>query len=175
VFGETLDNNINNFHHTVLDAGLKKMSSSINSTDNSSKFHTKTVMQGLSDLVTKGDIQKAMNAIMPAKRRKTEPGLTMGVHPRQKVAMSTLCPPEIMTDGSDTANTTLDCDEDTLGGETVGEETMGQETVVRCFCLKCTLGDNGLAFRWLNYKPSSVDTKYGGYLGLVESLARRRC
>jgi hypothetical protein len=46
--------------------------------------------------------------------------LSMGIHPR------TICPPEPMTDGSDTANTTLDDDEGTVGDETVGENTVGE-------------------------------------------------
>jgi hypothetical protein len=66
VFGEALDNNINKFHHT-LDAGLKKMTSHINSTKMTSSIQHKTVMQELSVLVTKHDIQKAMNAMLLAK------------------------------------------------------------------------------------------------------------
>jgi hypothetical protein len=119
VFGEALDNIINNFHHTV-DAGLKNMASGIKSAEKSSKFHHRMVMQGLSALVTKRDNQKSMKAIMPEKKRNTGPGLTMGIHPR------TLCPTELMTNGSDTANTTSDYDEDTVGDETVEEETVGE-------------------------------------------------
>jgi hypothetical protein len=77
-------------------------------------------MQGLSALITKRDNQKLMKAIMPAKRRNKGPGLTMGIHPR------TLWPTELTTDGSDTANTTSDNDEDTVGDETVEEETVGE-------------------------------------------------
>jgi hypothetical protein len=162
-FGEALDNTINNFHH-ALDAGLKKMASNINSTEKSSKFQHKTVMQGLIALVTKCDIQKAMNAIMPTKRRNTGSGQTMGILP------ITLCPPELINDGSDTANTTSDYDKYTDGDETVGEEP-----VVQCLCLKYTLGDNGLPIGWLNYKPSFMEQIWGECLRLVESLARRRC
>jgi hypothetical protein len=64
-----LDNKINKFHHT-LDAGLKKMISHIDSTKMSSRIQHKSVMQELSVLVTKRDIQKAMNAMLPAKKHK---------------------------------------------------------------------------------------------------------
>jgi hypothetical protein len=58
VFGEALDNKIKNFHHTH-DAGLKKMTSHINSTKMTSRIHHKMVMQELSVLVTKHDIHKS--------------------------------------------------------------------------------------------------------------------
>jgi hypothetical protein len=75
VFGEALENNINKFHHTI-DAGLKKMTSNINSTKMTSRFQHKTVIQELSVLVTKRDIQKALNAMLPAKRHRTVKGET---------------------------------------------------------------------------------------------------
>jgi N12 class adenine-specific DNA methylase len=81
VFGEALDNKINKFHHT-LDAGLKKMTSHIDSTKMTSRIQHKTVMQELSVLVTKRDIQKAMNAMLPAKKHKTGRGETSRIQPR---------------------------------------------------------------------------------------------
>jgi hypothetical protein len=62
------------------------MTSHINSTKMTSRIQHKTVMQELSVLVTKRDIQKAMNAMLPAKRHKTGRGETSFIHPR------TLCP-----------------------------------------------------------------------------------
>jgi hypothetical protein len=113
MFGEALEKKINNFHHK-LDAGLKNMASDINSTEKSSKFQHKTVMQGLSVLVTNHDIQKSTNAIIPIKTRNTGLVQTMGILP------ITLCPPELITDRSNTSNTTSEYDEDTVGNDTVG-------------------------------------------------------
>jgi hypothetical protein len=96
------------------------MASDINFAEKLSKFHHRAVMQKLSALVTKHDNQKSMKAIMPEKRWNIGPGMTMDIHPR------TLWPTELVTDGSDTANTTSDYDEDTVGDDTVGEETVDE-------------------------------------------------
>jgi N12 class adenine-specific DNA methylase len=103
VFGEALENKINKFHHT-LDAGLKKTTSHINSTKMTSRIQHKMVMQEFSVLVTKHDIQKAMNAMLPAKRHKTGRGETSRIHPRN------LCPQGLLTDISDRANPPSDHD-----------------------------------------------------------------
>jgi hypothetical protein len=81
VFEEALDNKINTCHHT-LDAGLKKMTSHIDSTKMTSRIQHKSVMQELNVLVTKCDIQKATNAMLPAKKHKTGRGETRRIHPR---------------------------------------------------------------------------------------------
>jgi hypothetical protein len=75
---EALDNKINTFHHTI-DADLKKTASDINSTEKSSTLQHKTVMQGLSALVTQRDIQKSMNSMVPAKGRTTVLSQTRGI------------------------------------------------------------------------------------------------
>jgi hypothetical protein len=150
VCGEALDNTINNFHHT-LDAGLKKMTSHINSTKMTSRIQHKTVMQELSVLVTKRDIQKAMNAMLPAKRHKTGRGGTSSIHPR------TLCAQGLLTDIRDMAEPPSDHDEDTSGDDTAQDESLVQED-----SMEYILGDNGLTIGWLTYKPSFMETKYGG-------------
>jgi hypothetical protein len=96
-----------------------------------SRFQHKMVMQELSVLVTKCDIQKALNVMLPAKRHKIGRGDTSGILPK------TLCPPGLITDLSDTANTTPEYDEDTFGDDTAREEPVVQELGV-----KYILGDN---------------------------------
>jgi hypothetical protein len=130
VFGEALDNKIKKFHHT-LDAGLKKMTSRIDSTKMTSRTQHKTAMQELSVLVTKRDIQKAMNAMLPAKKHKTGRGETSHIHPR------TLCLQGIRTDVSDRANPLSLHDEDTFGDDTTKEDPLVQE-----HSMKYILADN---------------------------------
>jgi hypothetical protein len=149
VFGEALENNINKFHHTI-DAGLKKIASHIKSTKMTSRIQHKTVMKELCVLVTKSDIQKAMNAMLPAKRHKTGRGETSSIHPR------TLCTQVLLTDISDRANPPSDHDEDTVGDD-AQEETLVQED-----SMEYILGDIGLPIGWLTYKYSFMETKYGG-------------
>jgi hypothetical protein len=120
LFGEVLDNKINKFHHT-LDAGLKKMTSHIDSTKMTSRIQHKTVMQELSVLVTKRDIQKAMNAMLPAKIHKTGRGETSRIHPR------TLCLQGLRTEVSDRANPPPVHDEDTFRDYTAQEEPFVQK------------------------------------------------
>jgi hypothetical protein len=154
VFGEALNNNINTFNHT-LDAGLKNMTSYINSTKMTSGIQHKMVMQELSVLVTKHGIQKAMNAMLLAKRHKMGRRETSRIHPR------TLCPQGLLTDTStdisDRANPMSDHDEDTFGDDNAQEEPLVQEDSTNYI-----LGDNGLPIGWLTYKPSFMETKYGG-------------
>jgi hypothetical protein len=110
------------------------------------------VMQELSVIVTKRDIQKAMNAMLSDKRHKTGRGQTCSILPSR-----TLCPSGPITDGCDTANTTSDYDEGT-----VSDDTAVQEPVVQGLHLKYILGDNGLPIGWLNYKPSFMETRHWG-------------
>jgi hypothetical protein len=130
VFGEALDNKINKFHHT-LDAGLKKMTPNIDSTKMTSRIKHKSVMQELSVLVTKRDIQKTINAILPAKKHKTGRGETSRIHPR------TLYLYEQRTDVRDRANPPSVYGEDTFGGNTAQEDPVVQED-----SMKYILGDN---------------------------------
>jgi hypothetical protein len=115
-----LDNKINKFHVT-LDAGLKKMTSHIDSTNMTSRIQHKTVMQELSVLVTKHDIQKAMNAMLPAKKHKTGRGETSRIHPR------TLYLNEQRTDISDRANPPSVYGEDTFGDNTAQDDPVVQK------------------------------------------------
>jgi hypothetical protein len=70
------------------------------------------MMQELSVLVTKRDIQKAMNAMLPAKKHKTGRGETSCIHPR------TIWLQGLLTDTSDRANPPPVHDEDTVGDYT---------------------------------------------------------
>jgi hypothetical protein len=150
VFGEALDNKIKKNHHT-LDAGLKNITSHIDSTRVTSRIQHKTVMQELSVLVTKSDIQKAMNAMLPAKKHKTGRSETSRIHPR------TLCLQGLLTDISDRENPPSFHDEDTFGDDTVQEDPLVQE-----YSMKYILGDNGLPIGWLTYKPSFMGTTCEG-------------
>jgi hypothetical protein len=132
VFGEALDNNISKFHHT-LDAGLKKMASHIDSTKMTSRTQHKTVMQELSYLVTKHDIQKAMNAMLPAKKYKTGRGETSGIHPINIYLQG------LLTDVSDRASPPSVHDEDTFGDDNAQEDPLVQKD-----SMKYILGDDGL-------------------------------
>jgi hypothetical protein len=96
------------------------MTSNINSTKMTSRIQHKTAMQELSVLVTKRDIKKAVNAMLPAKSHKTGMGETSGIIPRA------LCPPELLIDICDMASTTSDYDEDTFGDDTALEEPIVQ-------------------------------------------------
>jgi hypothetical protein len=138
-------------NHHRLDAGLKKMTSYIDSTKMTSRIQHKTAMQELSVLVTKCDIQKAMNAMIPAKKHKTGRVETSSIHPR------TLYLNVQRTDVSDRANPPS-----VYGGDTFGDNTAQEDPVVQEDSMTYILGDNGLPIGWLTYKPSFMGTKYEG-------------
>jgi hypothetical protein len=131
-----LDNKINKFHHT-LNAGLKKMTSHIDSTKMTSRIQHKSVMQELSVLVTKR-IQKAMNAMLPSKKHKGVRGETSRIHPR------TICLDGKLTDVSDRANPPS-----VYGQDTCSDNTAQEDHVVQEDSMKYILGDNGLPIGWL--------------------------
>jgi hypothetical protein len=103
-----------------------------------SRIQHKTVMQELSVLVTKHNIQKAMNAMLPAKKHKTGRGETSRIHPR------TLCLQGLRTDVRDRANPPSVHDENTFGDDTAQEDPLMKED-----SMKYILGDNGLKIVWL--------------------------
>jgi hypothetical protein len=105
----------------------------------------------LSVLVTKRDIQKAMNAMLPAKKTQDGKGERSLIHPRN------LCLQGILTDISDRANPPSVHDEDTFGDDTAQEDPLVQE-----YSMIYILGDNGLPIGWITYKPSFMGTTYEG-------------
>jgi hypothetical protein len=109
------------------------------------------VMQELSVLVTRSDIQKAMYAMLLAKKHKRGRGETSRTHPR------TIYLHGLRTDVSDMTNTPSVHGEDTFGDNTAQEDPIVQED-----SMQYILGDNGLPVGWLTYKPSFMGTKYEG-------------
>jgi hypothetical protein len=105
----------------------------------------------LSVFVTKHDIQKAMNAMLPAKKHKMGRGETSRIHPK------TVCLNGLRTDINDRANPPSVHGEDTFGDNTAQEDPLVQED-----SMKYILGDNGLPIGWLTYKHSFMGNKYEG-------------
>jgi hypothetical protein len=93
-------------------------------------------MQELSVLVTKRDIQKAMNAMLPAKKHKTVRGETSRIQPTTLYLHD--------HDVSDTEDPPSVYGEDTFGDNTAQEDPVVQEDG-----MKYIIGDNGLQIGWL--------------------------
>jgi hypothetical protein len=62
VFSDEFENKINDLHSTF-DLGLQKIASTINSSKHTSKENHNSVMKGMNQLITKGDIRKTVDAI----------------------------------------------------------------------------------------------------------------
>jgi hypothetical protein len=91
VFSDELDKKISDFHNTH-DSGLQKIATTINSSTSTSNKNHNSIMKAMDQLITKGDIRKAVAVIAgPVKRRKIIHALT-------------IVPPEIFTDITDNDN-----------------------------------------------------------------------